>query len=377
MELTWEGDLALMTRRESGKPASFALLRLRPDAAQEEIDEAFQRDVIEVWHHWQGQGRKFTRNPHLLQLTAIYEDMLSGRSASPPHTYHTCRIGRAVKPKSGKLRKLHLLLQSLPWQQRQQTIMAMPESTRRALEGYMLSSRSQKNRTSIPRTRAAHIWRCGAAGFVAAVHLGHGLQAQSAKRQDLASAARHFCVLLRWRAKCQCLHSELKDRAPQTHPGIPSGEEAELFARTVVEAQPRTPKLFLRVRMIVSGQRLSTPLRADVSTVLCDWMQLGCHKGVSIHPGGKSAPSPEEAADRWLHTCNAWVDIWKKRGRAAELLQKQLSNAQKRFRCAFQSSVHRRRRGLTELRSLLREEQKVSDSDGPHSPESLPGLPLQ
>eukprot|EP00913_Durusdinium_trenchii_P005391 g5026.t1 len=107
------------------------------------------------------------------------------------------------KPKSGKLRKLHLLLQSLPWQQRQQTIMAMPESTRRALEGYMLSSRSQKNRTSIPRTRAAHIWRCGAAGFVAAVHLGHGLQAQSAKRQDLASAARHFCVLLRWRAKCQ------------------------------------------------------------------------------------------------------------------------------------------------------------------------------
>lgn len=37
---------------------------------------------------------------------------------------------------------------------------------------------------------------------------------------------------------------------------------------------------------------------------------------------------PTKAASRWLQTSNAWMDIWKKRGRAPESLQKTLSKAQ-------------------------------------------------
>ena len=350
MELTWEGDLAFMTRRESGNSA-FALQSLRQNASQEEIDEAFQSDVVEVWRDWRGHGRKFASNPRLSELTAIYEGILSGTAVTQPAP---CRrwAGRSARVKAGRhscqrLRRLHQLLQSLPLHQRRQTIMALPESRRRALEGWILSnsSDSRKNAcTAIRRTRAAHIWRCESEGFVAAVHLGRGLHAQSAKCEDLATAARHFSALLRWRAKCQCLHLELCK--PFASAGNPA--EAELFARSVLEARPGRPKLFLRARMTISGHRLSTPLRADVSSVLVEWWQLGCHKGDSIFPA-----SPEMAASRWLQTSNAWMDIWKKRGRAPESLQKTLSKAQKRFHCKLQSSLQRRSR---DLRQLLQEE---------------------
>lgn len=351
MELTWEGDCAFtMTGlNESGKPKALALqgLRgLRPHASEEEIDEAFQSAVVEAWRD--AKPRRLSR---LSELTASYEDHLSGK----PRHLHERRTGGKKKPRC-RLQKLHGLLQSLPFQQRRQTLLALSETQRRALEGWILSKHRVPNRQrriashfAVPRLpRAAQIWRCGA-GFVAAVHLGRGLHAQSGKCQDLPSAARHFSALLRWRAKCQCLHLELCK--PSSHC---DAKEAELFARSVLEAQPTKgtgatgAKLFLRVRMNISGQRLSTPLRADVSMVLLEWLQLGCHQGESLHPGRR----PETAASRWLQTCNAWREIWKKRGRAPESMQKHLAKAQKRFHCALHGSLQRRQK---ELQQLLQE----------------------
>lgn len=353
MELTWEGDCAFtMTGpNESGTPKALALqgLRsLRPNASEEEIDEAFQSAVVEAWRNVSARRR----NPRLSELTASYEDLLFGK----PRRLHRCRTGRGKKKPRSRLQKLHGLLQSLPWQQRRQTLLALSETQRRALEGWILSKhRVRQRERCVPTSqgrleavtaapRAAQIWRCGA-GFVAAVHLGRGLHAQSGKCQDLPSAARHFSALLRWRAKCQCLHLELCK--PRSHCDV---KEAELFARSVLEAQPEAqlgnPKLFLRVRMNISGQRLSTPLRADVSMVLLEWLQLGCHQGETLHPG-RSAP--EMAASRWLQTCNAWREIWKKRGRAPESMQKHLAKAQKRFHCALRGSLQRRQKALQRL----------------------------
>lgn len=346
MELTWEGDCAFtMTGlNESGMTpkAPRALQGLGPHASEEEIDEAFQSAVVEAW-----RDAKPKRLSRLSELTASYEDLLSGL----PPRLHKRRTGRVKKKPRCRWQKLHGLLQSLPRPQRRQTLLALSEPQRRALEGWILSkhraSKSPGRRgpsavsgACIPR--AAQIWRCGA-GFVAAVHLGRGLHAQSGKCQDLQSAARHFSSLLRWRAKCQCLHLELCK--PSSHC---DAKEAELFARSVLEAQPAAAakQLFLRVRMKVSGQRLSTPLRADVSVVLLEWLQLGCHRGETLHPG---RGRPETAASRWLQTCNAWRDIWKKRGRAPESMQRHLAKAQKRFHCALRGSLQRRQQALQRL----------------------------
>ncbi|CAJ1421850.1 unnamed protein product [Effrenium voratum] len=361
MELTWEGDLAFnMTQNESGNASACnALLRLAPSASQEELDEAFQRDVVEVWSRG---TRKFTSNPRLVALVAAYEDMLggSGKPRQKPRT-QPCSISsslslRRSQKRPGKLQKLHQLLQFLPLEQRRRCIAALPEHVRRSLEGWMLQHGPRREQRAAEY--AAHIWCSGSAPsrrFVAAVHLGRGLHVQSAECKDLPCAARALSQMLRWRARCR-LRSGKRPAAEMSGActrGLP--KEAAEFARGVVEAQPADSKLFLRARLRLSGQRLSSPLRADAASAMMDWLQMGCHRGESLHPGGRACPSPELATHRWVQTCHAWAKIWKKRGRHPDTVQKQLSALQAQWRGVLQRFLRQRQRALRKLQPFLRE----------------------
>eukprot|EP00435_Cladocopium_sp_Y103_P074414 s8_g48.t1 len=341
-ELTWEGDCAFtMTGpNESGTPKALALqgLRsLRPNASEEwdslgyltegpaqgpeEIDEAFQSAVVEAWRNVSARRR----NPRLSELTASYEELRGiARGFGCMASYKVeAPTGRGKKKPRSRLQKLHGLLQSLPWQQRRQTLLALSETQRRALEGWILSKhRVRQRERCVPTSqgrleavtaapRAAQIWRCGA-GFVAAVHLGRGLHAQVSRG----------------------------------------------WVQAQPEAQLGNPKLFLRVRMNISGQRLSTPLRADVSMVLLEWLQLGCHQGETLHPG-RSAP--EMAASRWLQTCNAWREIWKKRGRAPDPWQLQQQKCGDFMSVAFYDNHVEDKEELEEIEEEVLEAEVTSE----------------
>lgn len=361
MELTWEGDIAFeMTRRKSGEEDSLALMRLSPEASQEQLDDAFERDVVEAL---QCGHKKHVPNQRFKKIKAKYQERLHEPETLPPSK----PLPRSTKPRrcgtkrAKQLRRMHNLLQSLPPDRRRCAIQALPQKMRLALEGWIL----QQHRPAVTKQAVGgHIWQqhCHGSGFVAAIHLGRGLHAQSAACKDLRSAARCLALLLRWHAKCS------RDCASGGGP-----EEAKRFAQSVLEAQPRTMKLYIRARMrVTSDKRLSSPLRSDAATAVLDWLQLGIHEGDSLNPVGKETPSSDKAARRWLHASKAWMRIWKQRGRDADALQKELNSMQAQFRGALLESLKRQQCAFTEMQQLAEEHGSAN-----LKPHRLHGIALQ
>eukprot|EP00439_Symbiodinium_sp_Y106_P057229 s2612_g8.t1 len=269
-----------------------------------------------------------------------------------------------------------------PPDRRRCAIQALPQKVRLALEGWIL----QQRRPAVAKQAVGgHIWQrnCHGSGFVAAIHLGRGLHAQSAAckaRSTICSAMPRFAAQVacqmqptlgqRYQLPAQLQQQRSVSPASDMHihrrtcsQVIAPAVVAKRFAQSVLEAQPRTMKLYIRARMrVTSDKRLSSPLRTDAGTAVLDWLQLGIHEGDSLNPVGKERPSSDKAAKRWLHASEAWMRIWKQRGRDADALQKELNAMQAQFRGALLQSLKRQQCAFTEMQQLAEEPRELGSA---------------
>ncbi|CAE8600420.1 unnamed protein product [Polarella glacialis] len=278
------------------------------------------------------------------------------------------RIGRgqhlAGRFSEGFLQKLFDILKRLSPEQRRMAIQEqLSQSQRLALEEWMIRRPAPKlpghaqsgSGNSCSRPLGAHIWSCAADGgrFFAGVHLGRGLNAQSAGCHDLPSAVTALASLLRWRGKClQVVRPAVCRGSTASSPMAPTLNQ-EAFACGVPEAfrsedaaglssgRASQQKFFFQARLsFVKGFRLSGPMRSDAAAALSDWRRLGCDSGESLIPGAqlRRNGSPEAAAVRWAETWQAWASMWSERGKSQSDLEQTLARMEAKWRSACEQA---------------------------------------
>lgn len=121
----------------------------------------------------------------------------------------------------------------------------------------------------------------------------------------------------------------------------------------------------LRFRTRISfgrGLRLSSPLRQDLSSALCDWRRLRRAWGRAHFHGGalRASCTPESAEEQWGRTCRAWRDVWAENGGLLPELNRSLREAEEMRRPVWAKAMDRWRRArdrqMQQLRALLKTE---------------------
>ncbi|CAE8626324.1 unnamed protein product [Polarella glacialis] len=414
MDMTGKGDIFIVTCAFSAMQNRYhRLLNLKASASQQELDAAFECKVLAAVEarraqSYRGRGSASAPTKQLEELAAAYEALsldceararqrlqgaavsqsqrrsvvrptpvrLGAPSSSGLHPFakpqETCsegpRIGRgqhlAGRFSEGFLQKLFDILKRLSPEQRRMAIQEqLSQSQRLALEEWMirrpapkLSGHAQSGSgNSCSRPLGAHIWSCAADGgrFFAGVHLGRGLNAQSAGCHDLPSAVTALASLLRWRGKClQVVRPAVCRGSTASSPMAPTLNQ-EAFACGVPEAfrsedaagpssgRASQQKFFFQARLsFVKGFRLSGPMRSDAAAALSDWRRLGCDCGESLIPGAqlRRNGSPEAAALRWAETCKAWASMWSERGKSQSDLEQTLAGMEAKWRSACEQA---------------------------------------
>eukprot|EP00928_Gymnodinium_smaydae_P024036 TRINITY_DN19590_c0_g2_i2.p1 TRINITY_DN19590_c0_g2~~TRINITY_DN19590_c0_g2_i2.p1 ORF type:complete len:422 (-),score=63.04 TRINITY_DN19590_c0_g2_i2:136-1224(-) len=171
-------------------------------------------------------------------------------------------------------------------------------------------------------------------GYVACVHLAHGLHMQSSWCRDLGTCVSELGRLVAFRTKWR----------------------EDSLASAVIEGDA---PLYFRAHATLMGLRFAAPLRRSLAAALSDWRRMHRARGVALLTRGslKRGYSPTAAELQWERVCSAWSALWAEHGRSAVAIAKDLV-AKERARHRVQQRAIRqwedmKTRAVREIEALL------------------------
>lgn len=440
-------------------------------SAEDRLMEAFQHGALQVARTRRGAGSGAQQSLLLSEFSAAFECLLEGvlwtscdedgQKAHVASGPAGCQIAASTQGQVGKagagganhsgpdrfLRKLSALLRQLPRESRRGFMeKQLTQGQRLALERWLLreaqggtnGSSCRKRRSSsackrrpngstslascechatVPagRGQGAGIWRNGASGYVANVHLGLGLYVQSASCRTLAAAISGLGLLLQLRVRCwdpaHYLGAGPGQRTRAFEQGVATAVAAfgqqgmtaggatacpvpestidadvdDTCTKGCIGSSGGPPRLLFRTMVPFGGSlRFDTPLRQDVRRALSDWRCLSdslvvadgtrkrvAHQGpVHAEPGalaprmhglGRSPGrgiDPAAAEASWSGASEAWLALWSEHGKPVSQLHERLHQMEARWRRVQQRTERHWKRSQArighELEQLLR-----------------------